>query len=160
MSSTRVAMAQVLQLSKYWSAQSDLAASDNTKVLFYPSKATVPVTVEGPDGSRHGMDVELEGLRSMAELRRGMLQGYRELLGISLPSHALRVQARLSNGQSVLLSDSTPLSLAVGQAVSFYVWASTEPAAGATGGGPAPGSVEIPTVRDLKGQLEMRARGL
>lgn len=38
---------QILLLSKYWSTQASLAASDNTKVLFYPSKATVPVSVEG-----------------------------------------------------------------------------------------------------------------
>ena len=38
---------QVLLLSKYWNTQSALAKSDNTKVLFYPSKATVPVSVEG-----------------------------------------------------------------------------------------------------------------
>ena len=38
---------QVLLLSKYWSAQSKIAQSENTKVLFFPSKATVPVTYEG-----------------------------------------------------------------------------------------------------------------
>lgn len=38
---------QVLLLSRYWSTQASLAASPNTKVLFYPSKATVPVSVEG-----------------------------------------------------------------------------------------------------------------
>jgi len=38
---------QVLLLDKYWSTQAELAASENTKVLFYPSKATVPVSVEG-----------------------------------------------------------------------------------------------------------------
>lgn len=38
---------QVLLLDKYWSTQAKLAASENTKVLFYPSKATVPVSVEG-----------------------------------------------------------------------------------------------------------------
>ena len=38
---------QVLLLSRYWSTQASLAASDNTKVLFYPSKATVPVSVDG-----------------------------------------------------------------------------------------------------------------
>ena len=37
---------QVLLLSRYWTTQAQLAASDNTKVLFYPSKATVPVTVD------------------------------------------------------------------------------------------------------------------
>ena len=38
---------QVMLLSRYWNTQAKLAASDNTKVLFYPSKATVPVSVEG-----------------------------------------------------------------------------------------------------------------
>ena len=38
---------QLVLLSKYWSTQAALAESDNTKVLFYPSKATVPVSVEG-----------------------------------------------------------------------------------------------------------------
>mmetsp|Transcript_4758 Transcript_4758/g.13189 ORF Transcript_4758/g.13189 Transcript_4758/m.13189 type:complete len:157 (+) Transcript_4758:3-473(+) len=38
---------QVLLLSRYWSTQAALAESPNTKVLFYPSKATVPVSVEG-----------------------------------------------------------------------------------------------------------------
>ena len=38
---------QVLLLSKYWRTQAALAASDNTKVLFFPSKATVPLTYEG-----------------------------------------------------------------------------------------------------------------
>ena len=38
---------QVLLLSKYWTTQASLANSDNAKVLFYPSKATVPVSVEG-----------------------------------------------------------------------------------------------------------------
>merc|ERR1719454_2323920 len=33
---------QVLLLSKYWGTQAELAASNNSKVLFYPSKATVP----------------------------------------------------------------------------------------------------------------------
>ena len=86
-----------------------------------------PVTIEAPDGSRHGMDVELEGIGSTAELRRGMLQGYRELLGVQLPMHALRVHARLSSGASVLLTDETPLSASLLSAVSFYVWAVLEP---------------------------------
>lgn len=34
-------------LSKYWSTQAGLASSANTKVLFYPSKATVPISVDG-----------------------------------------------------------------------------------------------------------------
>ena len=38
---------QMLLLTKYWTTQAALAKSDNTKVLFYPSKATVPVSVEG-----------------------------------------------------------------------------------------------------------------
>lgn len=38
---------QMLLLSKYWTTQAALAKSDNTKVLFYPSKATVPVSVDG-----------------------------------------------------------------------------------------------------------------
>ena len=38
---------QILLLSKYWSTQASLAESPNTKVLFYPSKATVPASVEG-----------------------------------------------------------------------------------------------------------------
>ena len=38
---------QLLLLSKYWNTQASLASSDNAKVLFYPSKATVPLTYEG-----------------------------------------------------------------------------------------------------------------
>lgn len=38
---------QVLLLSRYWTTQKELANSENTKVLFFPSKATVPVTYEG-----------------------------------------------------------------------------------------------------------------
>lgn len=38
---------QLLLLSKYWRTQAALASSDNAKVLFYPSKATVPLTYEG-----------------------------------------------------------------------------------------------------------------
>jgi len=38
---------QVLLLSKYWETQGALATSDNAKVLFFPSKATVPLTYEG-----------------------------------------------------------------------------------------------------------------
>ena len=92
-----------------------------------PARA-VPVTIEAPDGSRHAMDVELDGLQSMAELRRGMLQGYRELLGEQLPAHALRVHARLASGSSVLLLDATPLTPNIMSAVSFYVWAAKEAA--------------------------------
>lgn len=47
----------------------------------------MPVTIEGPDGERHAMDVDLEGLKSMVELRKGMLQGYRELFHVHLPLH-------------------------------------------------------------------------
>lgn len=47
----------------------------------------VPVTLEAPDGTRHAMDVDLDGLQSMAELRRGMLKGYRNLLKVHLPEH-------------------------------------------------------------------------
>merc|ERR1719487_1887938 len=38
---------QVLLLSRYWTTQASLAQSDDTKVLFYPSKATVPLSVDG-----------------------------------------------------------------------------------------------------------------
>jgi len=38
---------QILLLSRYWNVQGELAQSENTKVLFFPSKATVPVTYEG-----------------------------------------------------------------------------------------------------------------
>ena len=72
------------------------------------------------------MDVELEGIGSSAELRRGMLQGYRELLGVQLPAHALRVHARLQSGSTVQITDATPLSESVLGAVSFYVWAVLE----------------------------------
>jgi len=37
---------QILMLSKYWETQGSLAASDNTKVLMFPSKATVPLSYE------------------------------------------------------------------------------------------------------------------
>ena len=82
-----------------------------------------PVTIEAPDGSLHSMDVELEGITSTAELRRGMLQGYREMLGVQLPPHALRVHAKLASGAKVLLTDETPLSATLLSATSFYVWA-------------------------------------
>lgn len=88
---------------------------------------TTPATIEAPNGSLHAMDVELDGLTSTAELRRGMLQGYRELLGVQLPPHALRVHARLRSGSSVLLTDETPLSSTVLEAVAFYVWAVLSP---------------------------------
>merc|ERR1712070_76761 len=38
---------QILLLNKYWDTEGALAESDNAKVLFYPSKASVPVTFEG-----------------------------------------------------------------------------------------------------------------
>lgn len=38
---------QILLLARYWTTQASLAESPNTKVLFYPSKATVPLSVEG-----------------------------------------------------------------------------------------------------------------
>ena len=38
---------EVLLLSKYWETQGALATSDNAKVLFFPPKATVPLTYEG-----------------------------------------------------------------------------------------------------------------
>lgn len=38
---------QILLLSKYWRTQAALAQSNNAKVLFFPSKATVPLTYEG-----------------------------------------------------------------------------------------------------------------
>ena len=93
----------------------------------------IPVTIEAPDGSRHAMDVELDGLKTTAELRRGMLQGYREMLGEELPAHALRVHARLVSGSSVLLLDETPLTKDVIDAVSFYVWAARDANANDTG---------------------------
>lgn len=103
--------------------QNGLAAESGDVRAQASSVPPTPVTVEAPDGSRHAMDVELKGLRSSRELRRGMLQGYQELLGVELPSHALQVHARLANGSSILLTDHTPLSQSVLRAVSFYVWA-------------------------------------
>lgn len=117
-----------------------------------PSRS-IPVTIEAPDGSRHAMDVQLDGLKTMVELRRGMLQGYCELLGEQLPAHALRVHARLASGSTVLLLDSTPLQQAVFDAVSFYVWAAA----------PAPepsvqdsGSSAVPSISQRKDRLGVR----
>jgi len=62
----------------------------------------------------------------MGELRRGMLKGYRDLLGIPLPEYRLRITARLVSGASVLLVDTTPLTAAILSAVSFYVYAAGE----------------------------------
>lgn len=115
----------------------------------------IPVTIEAPDGSRHAMDVELDGLQSMAELRVGMLQGYCELLGVQLPAHALRVHARLASGSTTLLLDSKPLQEALG-AVSFYVWADAKAAAAPA---PAPMPVReadrsgVPSIAQRKQQL-------
>ena len=88
----------------------------------------VPVTIEGPDGDRHAIQVDLRGIGSTAELRQGMLQGYRELLGIAVPAHTICVQARLVSGASQLLTDETPLTDRLLGAVSFYVWADVSPA--------------------------------
>ncbi len=38
---------QFALMAKYWTTQAALAKSNNSKVLFFPSKATVPVTYEG-----------------------------------------------------------------------------------------------------------------
>ncbi|KAL1522419.1 hypothetical protein AB1Y20_017409 [Prymnesium parvum] len=110
---------------------SEVAPDDSISVAWFKGQAepnegeqlAVPVTLEAPDGTRHAMDVDLDGLQSMAELRRGMLKGYRNLLKVHLPEHRLRVTARLVNGASVLLLDSHPLTTEVLKAVSFYVYA-------------------------------------
>ena len=120
----------------------------------------VPVTIEATDGSRHAMDVELDGLRDTAELRRGMLQGYCDLLSEQLPAHALHVHARLASGSSILLLDSTPLTQTVLDAVSFYVHAARD-AKGAT---PelhaADHEVEaIPSLAQRKERLAMHSAG-
>ena len=88
----------------------------------------VPVTIEGPDGDRHAIEVDLRGIASTAELRQGMLQGYRELLDVPVAAAAICVQARLASGASQLLADATPLTDQLLGAVSFYVWADLEPA--------------------------------
>ena len=88
----------------------------------------VPVTIEGPDGDRHAIEVDLRGIASTAELRQGMLQGYRELLDVPVAAAAICVQARLASGASQLLADATPLTDQLLGAVSFYVWAELEPA--------------------------------
>ena len=49
-----------------------------------------------------------------------------QLLGEQLPAHALRVHARLPSGSSILLLDATPLTPAVVNALSFYVWAARD----------------------------------
>ena len=115
---------------------------------------SIPVTIEAPDGSRHAMDVELDGLQNMAELRRGMLQGYRELLGENLPANALRVHARLASGSSILLLDTSPLSQAVINARSFYVWAARD----ALGEDmPAQESVSVPSISQRKDRLAKKS---
>ena len=115
---------------------------------------STPVTIEAPDGSRHAMDVELDGLQNMAELRRGMLQGYRELLGENLPANALRVHARLASGSSILLLDTSPLSQAVINARSFYVWAARD----ALGEDmPAQESVSVPSISQRKDRLAKKS---
>ena len=86
------------------------------------------MTVEGPDGDRHAIEVDLRGITSTAELRQGMLQGYRELLDVPVAATAICVQARLASGASQLLADATPLTDQLLGAVSFYVWAELEPA--------------------------------
>ena len=88
----------------------------------------VPVTIEGPDGDRHAIEVDLRGIASTAELRQGMLQGYRELLDVPVAARAICVQARLASGASQLLTDAMPLTDQLLGAVSFYVWADLEPA--------------------------------
>jgi hypothetical protein len=45
---------------------------------------------------------------------------------VALPSHALRVQARLVSGTSVLLGEATILSEEIMAAVGFYVWANPD----------------------------------
>ena len=104
---------------------------------------------------------------------------YRELLGVQLPPHALRVHARLRSGSSVLLTDETPLSSTVLSAVSFYVWAvlshddkrSLKPASAdgdaeleryaSTTAWPPPREpivgAETPSVSELKGMLGVNA---
>ena len=84
--------------------------------------------IEGPDGDRHAIEVDLRGITSTAELRQGMLQGYRELLDVPVAAAAICVQARLASGASQLLADATPLTDQLLGAVSFYVWAELEPA--------------------------------
>ena len=106
----------------WMSADEKRAVREETQQL----GAGVPVTIEGPDGSRHAIQVDLRGIASSAELLQGMLQGYRELLEIDIPDGAIRVQARLATGASLLLADTTPLSERLLGAVSFYVWAALD----------------------------------
>jgi len=114
-----------------------------------------PVTIESADGAKSGLDVELKGLRSMGELRRGMLQMYRDQTGEQLLLHRLRVHARLANGTSVLLTDTTPLSGSVLGAVSFYVWSSTREEAATGSGAPHHASRPAP---DPSVEIDQRAR--
>ena len=87
--------------------------------------ASTPVTIETPDGTRHAMDVELEGVQDAKELRRGMLRAYNDLAHSKVASKALHVHARLANGTSKLVADDTPLTGEILRAVSFYVWTRT-----------------------------------
>ena len=118
-----------------------------------------PVTIEAPDGSRHGMDVDLRGLLSIAELRNDMAQGYRELLGVQVREGSLHIHARLPSGSSVLLCDSDPISEEVLGAVSFYVWVApagvTAQPTGEHGAvRPPPG---MPSLKERKVMLSARA---
>ena len=88
------------------------------------SVGSPPGTASAAAHMRHGAAVSLR----TAELRQGMLQGYRELLGIAVPAHTICVQARLVSGASQLLTDETPLTDRLLGAVSFYVWADVSPA--------------------------------
>jgi len=119
----------------------------------------VPVTIEAPDGSRHAMDVQLEGLQSTAELRRGMLQGYRELLGGQLQAQALRVHARLVSGSSVLLLDDTPLTHALlGSIDSFYVWTARDACGARSTRSAESDSESVPSLAQRKERLMRSSR--
>ncbi len=84
--------------------------------------AEVPVTIEGPDGTRHPAAIWLPGVRSMPQLRRGMLGAYNERLKRTATLEQLRVQSRRADGTTLLLTDLTPLSGGALASVSFYVW--------------------------------------
>ena len=91
----------------------------------------------------------------MAELRHGMLESYCELLGESLPAHALRVHARLATGSTILLLDSTPLHQAVFDVVSFYVWAAKD---GHASQSAAAESRSVPSIQQRKERLAKSMR--
>lgn len=111
-------------ISVAWYKQHESAANAESSSQTDPDELPVtPVTIEGPDGSRHGMDAQLKGLTSVADLRKGMLQGYRDLLRVDVQPESLHVQARTQFGSSLLLTDEMPLNSEVLHAVSFYVWA-------------------------------------